>query len=389
MKETFSLSELKTTATQFVRLFVDEPLILESGESLSDIKTAFQTCGTLNSEGTNAVIICHALTGNAHAAGILDTDEIDNTADHEFLSKYNNMYLGKPGWWDELIGPGKAFDTNKYFVVCSNVLGSCYGTTGPADISNFKGDKYRQKFPPITVRDMVRVQKSLIDFLGIKRIKTIAGGSLGGMQVLEWAAAFGEIVQSIIPIATAAGHSAWAMGLNRTARLAIENDIEFQNGNYNSQPLNGFSLARQIAIQSYRTYSSFENKFGRNIHTEIKNGNKNRFEVESYLDYQGEKLAARFDANAYLYLSRAMDMHDIGYNRGGIESVLRAFKLKALCIGIDSDILYPPEEQIKISSMIPNSMYAEIKSIHGHDAFLIEFAQLENIIKEFLNNHSY
>jgi homoserine O-acetyltransferase/O-succinyltransferase len=386
MKESFSLSEIKTSTTKFVNVFDDKPLLLENGEQLSSIKVAYQTYGVLNEEGTNAILVCHALTGNSHAAGIVGEEEIENTKEFEFLSKYNKMYLGKPGWWDPLIGPGKAFDTNKYFVVCSNVLGSCYGTLGPADVSNLTAKKFRKNFPAVTVRDMVKVQKSLIDYLGIKRLKTIVGGSLGGMQVLEWATMYGNIVESIIPIATSAGHSAWAMGLNRASRIAIENDPNYRNGNYDAQPIIGFSLARQIAIQTYRTYSSFENKFGRTLSDDKNNGTKELFEVESYLEYQGKKLVNRFDANAYLYLSKAMDSHDVGLNRGGIENALRSITAKTLCIGIDSDILYPAEEQIKLSKMIPNSSYAEISSEHGHDAFLIEFDQLGKIVNEFLEN---
>lgn len=386
MKESFSLSEIKTTTTKFVNLFDDEPLLLENGEHLSSIKVAYQTYGTLNEEGTNAILVCHALTGNSHAAGIVSEEEIEYTKEFEFLSKYNKMYLGKPGWWDPLIGLGKALDTNKYFVVCSNVLGSCYGTIGPADVIKLSSEKYKNSFPAVTVRDMVKVQKSLINYLGIKKMKTIVGGSLGGMQVLEWATMYRNMVESIIPIATSAGHSAWAMGLNRASRLAIENDPNYRNGNYDAQPIIGFSLARQIAVQSYRTYSSFENKFGRNLSDDKNNGTEEQFEVESYLEYQGEKLVNRFDANTYIYLSKAMDCHDVGFGRGGIENVLRSITAKALCIGIDSDILYPPEEQIKISEMIPNSSYAEISSEHGHDAFLIEFEQLGKILNEFLEN---
>jgi homoserine O-acetyltransferase len=382
MKETFSINEVEA-ATNFVELFKEEPFQFENGKKLNDIRVAYQTYGRLNDEGTNAVLICHALTGNAHAAGIIGNSEIKTFEENEFLNNYNKMYFGKPGWWAPLIGPGKAFDTNKCFVVCSNVLGSCYGTTGPTDINTSTGKKYNQTFPSVNVRDMVKVQKQLIDYLNINRLKTISGGSLGGMQALEWVIMYGNIVDSIIPIATSAAHSAWAMGINRASRLAIKNDTDFNNGDYKTQPHNGLSLARQIAMQSYRSFFSFEKKFGRKKVSQDESSGQ--FEIESYLEHQGSKLVDRFDANTYLYLSEALDNHDVSLGRGKIDEVLGSIVSKTLWVGIDTDVIYPKEEQVKISSMIPNSEYAEIKSAHGHDAFLIEFEQLEKMIINFLS----
>ena len=368
--------------TQFVRLFPESSFTFDSGERLSNIEIAYQTYGKLNAEADNAILICHALTGNSHAAGIIDEEEAANTAGFEFLDKYNKMYFGKPGWWNPLIGPGKAFDTNKYFIVCSNILGSCYGSSGPASVNIATGKPYKASFPSVTVRDMVRMEKELIDSLGIKKLVTVAGGSLGGMQVLEWATMYPDLLESIIPIATSAAHSPWAMALNKAAKDAIKNDPAWNNGFYTNQPVGGLSLARQIAMISYRAFPSFETKFGRK--RQPGKDNKEVFSVESYLDYQGEKLVKRFDANAYLYLADAMDSHDIGKDRGGAKDVLKSIAVPSLCVGIDSDILYPAEEQKFIARHLQNSVYREISSPHGHDAFLIEFEQLIEFIDEFL-----
>ncbi|NOX19198.1 MAG: homoserine O-acetyltransferase [Chlorobi bacterium] len=365
--------------TEFVSLFADEPFEFESGERLNEITVAYQTYGKLNADGENAILICHALTGNAHAAGAITDWEINNARKHEFLYKYNKMFKGKPGWWDPLIGKGKTFDAEKYFIISPNILGSCYGTSGPASLNPNSGAKYRTSFPKVTVRDMVKLQKKLLDKLGVARLLTAVGGSLGGMQVLEWAALYPDFLRSVIPIAASASHSAWAMSLNKAAKDAITSDPVWNDGNYQVQPARGLALARQIAMISYRSFNSFSQKFGRELHA-----GKDKFQIESYLDYQGAKLVERFDANAYLYLADAMDMHDLGKNRGAVKDVLRSIETPALCVGIDSDILYPAEEQKQIAENLKTAYYKEIKSIHGHDAFLIEFDRLAEIIKPFL-----
>ena len=356
-------------------------LTLENGEILYNPQTVYETYGTLNDDSSNVIMVCHALTGSAHAAGIAEFPS-DIIKEAPLLHNISGSFRG---WWDDIIGPGKILDTDKYFIVSSNILGSCYGASGPP-INNHSGKISSADFPQITVRDIVRFQKELIDFLGIKRLKSVIGGSLGGMQVLEWALLYPEIVDSIIPIATAAQHSDWCIGINHLQRQAIKNDPLWQNGNYAQQPKNGLGLARQIAMVSYRSAISFNARFKheQKFRDKAVYDNDNIYQVESYLDYQGHKLVDRFDANSYITLSRVLDLHDVGRNRNGVRAALSKITQKTLCIGIDSDILYPAEEQREIAEMIPEAEYKEIKSPNGHDAFLIEYDQMENIIKPFL-----
>jgi len=350
--------------TTVVQLFDEEnPFALESGQSLAPVSVAYETYGKLNAEGTNAILVCHALTGDAHAAGV--------------------NAKGQTGWWNGMVGESLAFDTAKYFVVCPNFLGSCYGTTGPTSVNPKTGRPYGRSFPEFTVRDMVNLQRALLRHLSVNRLVTISGGSLGGMQVLEWALMYPDVVQSIIPIATAARHSAWCIGLNEVARLAIENDPAWSGGDNHRQPDRGLALARMIAMISYRSRVSFDHRFGRK--KSLKNGSSDAlFEVESYLHHQGDKLVQRFDAATYIGITKSMDAHDITRGRLGLHETLGQIKARALCIGIDTDILYPVSEQGELAAHIPHARYAELHSIHGHDAFLIEFDQLNQLIRDFL-----
>lgn len=346
------------------KLFTTDKFRFESGSEISQVNVAYETYGTLNADGTNAVLICHALTGNSHA------------------SSYNNSYQ-TAGWWEGVIGEGKAFNPSKHFIVCSNFLGSCYGTTGPTSINPATGKTYAADFPQMTVRDMVNLQYQLLQFLGVKKLLTVTGGSLGGMQTLEWALLYPDFVETIIPIATSAKHSAWAIGLNEIQRKAISDDPKWKNGFYNEQPSKGLSTARMLAMMSYRSQISLEEKFGREIREN--NSPKPYYQIESYLHYQGEKLVQRFDANTYIYITRAMDLHDVSRTRGTVKQALAKIEARTLCIGINTDILYPASEQKEIHDAINGAGYFEIKSVHGHDAFLIEFDQINKAVIEFLN----
>jgi homoserine O-acetyltransferase len=322
--------------TQLVKLFnARHPFQFECGASLDRVNVAYETHGDLNAGGDNVILICHALTGEAHIAGKAkySTEVLKETP------VLNSMQENQLGWWDGMIGPGKAFDTEHYFVICSNILGSCYGTSGPTNLNPHSKESFRSSFPQMTVRDMVNLQFSLLTHLGIKRIVLITGGSLGGMQALEWAIMYPQMVKSIVPIATSVQHSAWCISLNHLAREAIVNDPTWNGGNYLAQPEFGLSLARKIAMVSYRSDVNYNQRFARD---RLQNNDhmfddKNLFQVESYLNYQGQKLVRRFDANSYLYISRAMDAHDISRDRSNLMDVLASIKARTLCIGIDSD----------------------------------------------------
>lgn len=325
---------------------------LESGVELQDVVVEYRTWGRLNEKRDNAVLVCHALTGNA------DVDD----------------------WWGGLLGPGMALDTERYFVVAANNLGSCYGTTGPSSTDPATGNRYGASFPAVTVRDAVRLQRALLDRIDVRGLEFVIGGSMGGMLVLEWAFQ-GEFVRRLIPIGVGAAHSAWCVGWSEAQRQAIYADPHWSGGNYDpaSPPEQGLAIARMIAMLSYRSRTSFEDRFGRNM-MPAENGTAPPFAVESYLRYQGRKLVERFDALTYVRLTELMDSHDLARGRGTIEQALAQITQPTLVIGIDSDVLYPLEEQRALVDALPRGELAELHSPHGHDAFLIEFDQLNDVI---------
>jgi len=348
-----------------------DPLRLERGGRLDHVAVTYEAYGELAPGGDNAVLVCHALTGSAHAAGRHAEGEV-------------------PGWWDPLIGPGKAIDTREHFVVCSNVLGGCYGTTGPTAVDPGSGRAYGPSFPRFSVRDMVEVQRRWLDRLGVGRLRAVVGGSMGGMQALEWAASYPDRVGALVAVAIGARHSAWAIGLNEVARRAIAADPAFEGGAYrpDRQPETGLGLARAIAMLTYRSFDSLEAKFGRERRPAEEEGLEASFEIASYLAYQGVKLAQRFDANTYLGLTRAMDDHDLSVGRGPLRDVLATMTMPALVMGIPSDVLYPEVEQRQLVDGLPDARYARIVSPHGHDAFLIEFPQVAAHVRRFLKERA-
>ncbi|CEH28336.1 homoserine O-acetyltransferase MetX [Aneurinibacillus migulanus] len=358
---------------RMVRNMIVDEITLECGDTLKQVNIAFETSGTLNEEKTNAILVCHALTGDACAVG----DE--NT----------------PGWWEGLIGPGRYIDTNKYFVVTANVLGGCCGTTGPASVHPETGKPYGSDFPVVTIRDMVQLQYKLVKGLGIEKLFAIVGGSMGGMQVYEWAVMYPEMMHLVLPIATSARLSAVAIAYNDVGRQAILSDPEWNKGHYypGKGPVNGLSIARMLGMITYRTSDLFEYRFGRRLKDEQ---NVTQFDctfnIESYLRYQGQKLVSRFDANSYLYLLKAMDLHDIGRGRGGIKAALDKVQAKVLSVAISNDLLYPADHQEEVVEMLramgKEVEYHFVESIYGHDGFLVEFVKIGPLVKQFIEKHA-
>lgn len=355
--------------------FTFRGLTLESGAQLGPVTVAYETYGRLSPHRNNAILVLHALTGSAHAAGKNSTQD------------------RQPGWWDPLIGPGRALDTNKYYIICSNVLGGCYGTTGPASPNPATGRPYALDFPIVTIKDMVMVQQELLAFLGIEHLVAVIGGSMGGMQALQWAGTFPEMVDLAIPISTSGRLSAQGIAYNEVQRQAIRQDSAWRQGNYYGTrgPEQGLALARMIATITYKSDISWSFKFGRNYGSPTGDDYfrwDGRFEVENYLHYQGRKLVERFDANTYLYLTKAMDLFDLGRGFSSYSEALGNIKAITLVIGTSSDFLYPTYQQKEIVELMQRqgrrAFYAEIDSPFGHDGFLIEFAKLGKIVREFL-----
>ncbi|NMB84717.1 MAG: homoserine O-acetyltransferase [Methanothrix sp.] len=357
-------------------LCLPEDIVLERGDKLGEVHVAYETYGKLNREKSNAILICHALSGDAHAAGWHKGEE-------------------KPGWWEIIIGPGKALDTDKYFVICSNVLGGCKGTTGPSSQNPLTGKPYGLDFPVITVKDIVNVQRRLVASLDISKLFAVVGGSFGGMQVLQWAISYPEMVRMAVPIATSAYSSPQQIAFNEVGRRAITSDPDWDNGRYYGQspPCRGLSLARMIGHITYLSDESMHQKFGRRLQDKSEYSfdfSSSDFQVESYLRYHGDTFVKRFDANSYLYITKAIDYFDL--TRKGSISLTEAFKgmkAKFLVISISSDWLYPPYQSKEIiEALSANDIdvrHREIKSNYGHDAFLLESGQMNYIIGSFLS----
>jgi homoserine O-acetyltransferase len=361
---------------RFLSFPPDRPFALEGGGLLRGVTLAYETWGELGPDGDNAVLVCHALTGDSHAAGGLDPGH------------------ATPGWWTDIIGPGRAIDTDHWFVVCVNVLGGCQGTTGPASPHPDDVRPWASRFPVVSIRDMVRTQAAVADHLGIGRWALVAGGSMGGMQVLEWGAMYPERVRSLLPIATAAAASAQQIGWWSSGRRAIRMDPRWRGGEYydaapGDGPHDGLATARMVSMMTFRSDDVFSARFGREVVEPVEGFSLwQRFQVERYLEYQGDKLVRRFDANSYLLLTKAMDLHDLGRGRGGVEAAMARYRGAVLSMGVSSDVLYPAYQSREIAELAraggSSVEYVEIQSAHGHDAFLIEVDQVAEAVEKFL-----
>ena len=354
---------------QFVDVTVNRPFTLEGGGTLGAVTMAYETWGTLDADASNAVLVCHALTGDSHAAG--------------------KVGLGHrtPGWWDDLIGPDRAIDTDHWFVVCINVLGGCQGSTGPSSIDPETGTRYASRFGVVTVRDVVRAQRSVADHLGIDVWASVVGGSMGGMTALEWAVMFPDRVRSLATLASCAASSALQIAWSAVQRRAISFDPAWAGGDYydasdGAGPHRGLGLAREMAQITYRTGDVFGSRFDRAAVDPMDNGLSmwQRFDVEGYLDHHGTKLVRRFDANSYLVLTKAMDLHDVARGRGGMAAALARVQARCLVAAVDSDTLYPPIQQRQLADgLIAGGARVDhvvINSSHGHDGFLLEPEQV-------------
>lgn len=356
-----------------------EPLILESGAKLGPITLAYETFGTLNPAGDNAILVAHAFSGDSHAAGHYATDTTDE----------------KPGWWDFMIGPGKGIDTDKYFVICPNILGSCRGSTGPSSLNPTTGNPYGLDFPMITIGDMVITQKALLDHLGIKRLHGVIGGSVGGMQVLEWCARYPDFVRSAVAIATTMRHSALAIAFNEIARQSIMADPNWKKGNYygGNKPDMGLAVARMVGHVTYLSDTAMRRKFGRKLQDKetFSFGFDGDFQIESYLRHQGSKFVNRFDANSVLYITKAADYFDVVERMGKMKNLTSKHHehTKYLVTSYTSDWLYPTYQAKELVQTLKRSgqdvSFCEIEADCGHDAFLIPDARLTNLVRGFFD----
>ncbi len=349
----------------------EQGIRLDSGRILSPVRIVYETYGTLDSSASNAILVEHAWTGNAHLAG-----------------KYNENDL-KPGWWNEITGPGRLLDTDRYFVICSNVIGSCYGSTGPASINPRTGKRYNLTFPVITVRDMVRAQKFLIEHLGIERLLSVMGGSMGGMQAQEWATQYPDSISSAIVLASSPRPSPQAIAMNSIARWAIFNDPNWRKGEYRQNPKDGLALARGIGHITFLSDDSMNAKFGRRF--SAKDGFFDffgQFEVERYLNYNGYNFVERFDANSFLYLAKALDLYDLSWGYDSMADALGKIAAPMQFFAFSSDWLYPPYQTGEVVDIMKKMgkevEYHMIDSSYGHDAFLLEHETFTPLIRRFL-----
>jgi homoserine O-acetyltransferase len=368
-----SVGVVETKQFQFAE---NEPFLLESGETLQPVTLAYETYGQLNSDRSNGILILHALSGSAHAAG------------------YHSAEDEKPGWWDQCIGPGKAFDTNRFFVICSNVLGSCYGSTGPMSIDPGTGQAYGLSFPLVTIGDMVRAQTRLIDHLGIERLLCVVGGSMGGMQALEWAAHHPQRIRAAIPLATTASHSPMLIAFSEVGRQAIYADPAWNEGDYykrDARPDAGLAVARMVGHITYLSEEAMHEKFGRRLQDIERFGYEfqTEFAVESYLKYNGNNFTRRFDANSYLYVTKALDYFDLSAETGSLAAAFaNSTHVKYLVVSFTSDWLYPSYHSKELVSALTAAgadvTYLDIQSTWGHDAFLLEVDTMTNLLESFL-----
>ena len=368
---------------KFLEFPNDRPVALDSGKTLQQVTIAYETWGELNSDKSNAILLCHAWTGDSHAAGSAQDGQ------------------PTPGWWDGLVGSGCAIDTDKYFVVCTNSLGGCQGSTGPASPHPTDGKPYGSRFPVITVRDMVRAQVRVSDMLGIDVWHSVIGGSMGGMQVLEWGVTFPHRVRTLVPIATCLQATAQQIAWGAIGRRSIRLDPKWRGGDYydaaiGDGPWQGLAIARMVAQVTFRSDNVFTDRFGRELADTNADYNGlglwDKFEVENYLDHHGDKLIRRFDTNSYLIIGKAMDLHDVARGRGSLQTAASRISAPVLSMGISSDILYPTYQQKQIRDIISETggscEYVEIDSPHGHDAFLINLDQVGQPLVDFLQKHS-
>jgi homoserine O-acetyltransferase len=359
-----------------LELAARDALRLDSGVTLGPLTIAYQTYGALNAERSNAILVCHALTGD------------------QFLAETHPI-TGKPGWWEYMVGPGAVFDTDRYCIICVNVVGGCMGTTGPRDVNPATGKPYGLSFPIITIADMVRAQKRVVDALGIEQLFCVIGGSMGGMQVLQWAASFPDAVFAAVPIATAVRHSAQNIAFHEVGRQAIMADPDWCGGDYQShdkRPHRGLSVARMAAHITYLSETALHRKFGRNLQDRevLSYGFDADFQVESYLRHQGSTFVDRFDANSYLYITRAMDYFDLARDYGGhVAAAFAGSKTRFCIVSFTSDWLFPTSESRALvhalNAAAANVSFVEIQSDKGHDAFLLDEPEFFKVLRGFLD----